>query len=339
MVQVLHARATTTIAIRKKIQQSQKGVHELAKELGINFKTVIKWRKRDHVSDLPFGSKKLRTVLTEIEEKAICIFRKTTNHSLDDCFEALKDTIPKLSRSNLHRCLKRHGLSVLLKEDLTSSSAGKKKFATYEIGYLHIDITEINLADNPKFYLFVAVDRTSKMAVARLYKNQTIENSVKFLKEVIELFPYKIHRILTDNGAQFTYELLLKHLRPQERSDCNSLLKKTKNLRVKSVHPFDLLCKKHSIKHKLTKFRHPWTNGQVERTNRTIKDATTKTYHYDNIIQFEKHLQEFLLVYNFAKRLKSLKFKTPFEFLAEKFKNNPTLFYQNPDHYSRGLNS
>ena len=158
------------------------------------------------------------------------------------------------------------------------------------------------------------------MAVARLYQNQTIENSAKFLKEVIELFPYKIHRILTDNGAQFTYELLLKHLRP------------------KNFHPFDLLCKKHAIKHKLTKFRHPWTNGQVERINRTIKDATTKTYHYDSINQFEKHLQEFILVYNFAKRLKSLKFKTPFEFLAEKFKNNPTLFYQNPDHYSRGLN-
>ena len=62
MVQVLYARATTKIAIRKKIQQSQNGAHELAKELGINFKTVIKWRKRDHVSDLSFGSKKIGTV-------------------------------------------------------------------------------------------------------------------------------------------------------------------------------------------------------------------------------------------------------------------------------------
>ena len=231
----------------KKIKSKKVFLLVIFKELGINFKTVMKWRKRDHVSDLPFGSKKLRTVLTEIEEKAICIFRKTTNHSLDDCFIALKDTIPKLSRSNLHRCLKRNGLSVL--------------------------------------------------------------------------FPYKIHRILTDNGAQFTYELLLKHLRP------------------KNLHPFELLCKKHAIKHKLTKFRHPWTNGQVERINRTIKDATTKTYHYDSINQFEKHLHEFILVYNFAKRLKSLKFKTPFEFLAEKFKNKPTLFYQNPEHYSMGLNT
>ena len=321
MVQVLHARATTTIAIRKKIQQSSKSIDALAKELGINRKTVMKWRKRDHVSDLAFGSKKLRTVLTEAEEKAICVFRKSTNHSLDDCFVALKDSIPKLTRSNLHRCLKRHGLSVLPKEDPKSSPAGKKKFATYEIGYFHIDITEINLENNPKFYLFVAVDRASKFVVARLYQKQTAENSVKFLQEVIELCPYKIHRILTDNGAQFTYALLAKNLRP------------------KSFHPFDLLCKKHAIKHKLTKFRHPWTNGQVERTNRTIKDATTKTYHYESLKHLEKHLNQFMLAYNFAKKLKSLAFKTPFEFLIQEFKKNSKVFHQNPVHYSRGLNT
>ena len=66
---------------------------------------------------------------------------------------------------------------------------------------------------------------------------------------------------MKDNGAQFTYELLLKHLRP------------------KNLHPFELLCQKHAIKHKLTKFRHPWANSQLERINQAIKDATTKTYH------------------------------------------------------------
>jgi transposase-like protein len=241
---------------------------------------------------------------------------------LDDCFIALKDSIPNLSRSNLHRCLKRNGLSVLPKEAKEVVPANqKKKFKEYPIGYFHFDITEINLENNPKFYLFCAIDRTSKFTVTKLYSKQTIENSIQFLREVIELCPYKIHTILTDNGAQFTYELLLKHLRP------------------KAFHPFDLLCKKHAIKHRLTKFRHPWTNGQVERMNRTIKDATTKTYHYNNINQFEKHLQEFILAYNFAKKLKSLNFKTPFEFLIEEFKKTPKVFYQNPVRYSRGLNT
>jgi len=43
------------------------------------------------------------------------------------------------------------------------------------------------------------------------------------------------------------------------------------------------------IEHRLTKVKHPWTNGQVERMNRTIKDATVKRYHYDTHRQFETH--------------------------------------------------
>jgi len=255
--------------------------------------------------------------LTDIEEQAICVFRKSTNLPLDNCFIALKDDIPNLSRSNLHRCLKRNGLSVLPKPD--SANKEKKKFADYQIVYVHIDITEIKIGKD-KFYLFVAIDRISKFVVARLYNRQTNENSIKFLGQVITNFPYKIHTILTDNGAQFTYKLLNANLRP------------------KAFHPFDLLCRKNFIKHKLTAFRHPWTNGQVERFNRTIKDATVKTYHYDGFELLEKHLQEFILAYNFAKKLKSIKFKTPFEFLIEKYKIIPEVFYQNPLHYSRGLN-
>ena len=45
-------------------------------------------------------------------------------------------------------------------------------------------------------------------------------------------------------------------------------------------HLFDRICEEHKIEHRLTKINHPWTNGQVERMNRTIKDATVKRYHY-----------------------------------------------------------
>jgi hypothetical protein len=39
------------------------------------------------------------------------------------------------------------------------------------------------------------------------------------------------------------------------------------------AHAFDFACAQHGIDHRLTKFNHPWTNGQVKRMNRTIKDA------------------------------------------------------------------
>lgn len=52
---------------------------------------------------------------------------------------------------------------------------------------------------------------------------------------------------------------------------------------------------------------HPWTNGQVERMNRTIKDATVKRFHYDGHDQLRRHLDDFIAAYNFARRLKRLR--------------------------------
>jgi transposase InsO family protein len=48
---------------------------------------------------------------------------------------------------------------------------------------------------------------------------------------------------------------------------------------------FDMCCNENGIEHRLTKIKHPWTNGQVERMNRTIMEATVKRYHYDSHAQ------------------------------------------------------
>ena len=71
-------------------------------------------------------------------------------------------------------------------------------------------------------------------------------------------------------------------------------------------HPFDRSCRRFDIEDRLTKPKHPWTNGQVERMNRTIKDATVKRFHYDTHDQLTSHLTDFVCVYNYARRLKTL---------------------------------
>jgi transposase InsO family protein len=48
------------------------------------------------------------------------------------------------------------------------------------------------------------------------------------------------------------------------------------------AHAFEFACAKAGIDQRTTKPKHPWTNGQVERMNRTIKDATVKRFHYDD---------------------------------------------------------
>ena len=59
-------------------------------------------------------------------------------------------------------------------------------------------------------------------------------------------------------------------------------------------------------------------NGQVERMNRTIKEATVKRYHYDTHDQLRQHLGDFVAAYNFARRLKTLKSLTPYEPFAKR---------------------
>ncbi|SDZ17369.1 hypothetical protein SAMN05421755_11521, partial [Nitrosomonas sp. Nm33] len=155
MGQILHGRVRTTEATRRAIQHSQESLNVLAERHGINPKTVAKWKKRDFVHDAPMGPKEpASTVLTK-EQEAMCVaFRRHTLLPLDDCLYALQSTIPHLSRSSLHRCYQRHGISRL--PDVDGDKPAKKKFKKYPIGYFHIDIAEVRTEEG-KLYLFVAI--------------------------------------------------------------------------------------------------------------------------------------------------------------------------------------
>ena len=320
MGNIHHANAKTTARIRQEIQESDETIAQLSARFSLNPKTVSYWRHAGRVTDKKSGPRRPRsTVLTEIEEQVICEFRRLTRFSLDDVFISLKDKIPALTRSNLHRCLVRHGLNRLPSEEKPSRK--KQSFKACDIGFVHVDITEMRIGKH-RFSLFVAIDRVCKYAYVELHERMTQEVARDFLNAVIADFPFKIHTVLTDNGAQFTYALLAAHLRP-----------KTK------IHMFDEACAKHGIKHKLTKFRHPWTNGQVEIMNKKIKAHTTKLYHYETADSLRKHLMAFMLAYNFQRPLKALKYKSPYDSVVEWYTQKPHLFHQNPTQKIMVLNS
>ena len=72
--------------------------------------------------------------------------------------------------------------------------------------------------------------------------------------------------------------------------------------------------------------------SQVERMNRTIKEATVKRYHYDTHRQLETHLQDFINAYNYGKRLKTLRGLTSYEFICKSWTTKPDRFRLNPLH-------
>src|SRR5258705_5216825 len=202
MGQVLQGCATTTEAVRRAIRNSQESMRPLSRRHGINPKTVAKWKKRVSVADLPTGPKEPKSTSLALEDEAIIVaFRKYTLLSLDDCLYALQATIPHLTRSSLHRCLQRHGISRL--PDVEDGKGIKRKVKTYPIGYLHIDIPEVRTAEG-RLYLFVAIDRTSKFAFTELHEKATRSVAADFLRNLIKVVPYKIHTVLTDNGTHFT---------------------------------------------------------------------------------------------------------------------------------------
>lgn len=128
--------------------------------------------------------------------------------------------------------------------------------------------------------------------------------------------PYEIHTVLTDNGIQFA-DL------PKNRDGFTARWR---------GHPFDRLCLEHGIEHRLTKPNHPWTNGRVERMNRTLKEAAVRRSHYDTRLQREDQLADFLDAYNFARRLKTLRGLTPYEDTCKAWADEPERFRLDPVH-------
>src|SRR3954453_24030302 len=131
----LHGSARTTPRVRAELQASQEATRVLAARYGLNLKTVAKWRKRTTTADQPMGPSRPRsTTLTEAEEAIVVEFRRRTLLPLDDVLGCPRGSIPKLSRSALHRCLVRQGLSRLPKDEENASK--RKRFADTKIGYV-----------------------------------------------------------------------------------------------------------------------------------------------------------------------------------------------------------
>jgi hypothetical protein len=200
---------------------------------------------------------------------------------------------------------------------MAGDTPAKQQFKPSPLGYVHIDIAE-GRTEEGKLPLLVAIDRPGKFAYAEWPEEASKMVAAEFLRHLVATVPYNIHTVLTDNGMQFT-----NRTRDPEAFH----------------HIFDRLCQEYGLEPRLTQTNHPWTNGQVERVNRTLKDATVKKYHDQTHNHLKAHLQAFLMAYTFAKRLKTLKGRTPDEYICQCWHKEPERFTMNPYHHTLGLNT
>ena len=303
---VLHANATTTPRTRSYIQRSKKSVTELASELGVCETTIRRWRSRTTVNDRSHQPHRLATSLSAMEETLVCELRTSLQLPLDDIVEVMRRCVNgKLSRSAIHRCLQRHGISQRKKPD--KPSVGVFEQAT--VGFIHFDLKHLPALERRKSYAFVAIDRATRYVYVEILQKRDAKTSVGFLNRFLAHFPHRVHTILTDNGAEFTdrFAVDMKNKPPGKPS---------------GKHPFDLICADHKIDHRLTRPYRPQTNGMVERFNRRLAEAIGREPKRGSARRtFPSHadrdafLNRVVADYN-RTRLKCLGYQAPLEALA-----------------------
>lgn len=301
MLQKLHKNAKTNYAIRLAIKQSGEPISVLASKYQLSWQTVKKWKQREKVEDLSSRPHKTRTTLTQKEEDLILFERKKFKKTVEEIFFNVEGIIPNIYPVKIYRCLARYGLSVL-PDELLKAERRLRKFRKYTIGYLHLDTLYTPKINKKRWYVFTCIDRVAKLAFVWITDRKTKTKGASFLRKVLRFYPYPIHYLLTDNGFEFTYKALAK--------------------KTKKVHPFDQICFKHKIQHRTIKFKHPWTNGMVERFNQKVKNKVFRRYLFANIEDLREKLIDYCNRYNFEVRLKQLGYKTPVIYLKEKFNHS-----------------
>ena len=300
----LHANATTTPKVRAHIQASASSVADLANELGVSETTIRRWRRRSDTTDRSHAPKRRTTKLTLDQEALIRELRLTVGLSLDDIVEVMRRCVePTLSRSAIHRCLKRHGINA--RPPVPKPAVGH--FDPAPVGFIHIDLKHLAQLVGQKSYVFVAIDRATRFVHVEIASRRDSETIAACLERFLEAFPHRVHTILTDNGSEFT----------------DRFAKGQRDGKPSGRHPFDAICQKARIEHRLTRPFHPQTNGMAERFNRRLAEALREAppaSRNGGKNRFNTHDQRNVFIKTFVEnynrtRLRCLDYRAPLETL------------------------
>ena len=296
----IHPNARTTPAVRAAIARSTEPSGVMAKRYGVSTETIRKWRKRggDDCQDHASRPQHLRWRASEEERAIVCELRRMTGFPLDDLTFTLRHFLPHLNRDSIYRILKAEGLGRLPPLSATAPKKSTKKFKTYDLGFIHIAIKHLPklpvVGCGPrKRFLYVAVDRASRIVHLAVKDEETEACATAFLKEAVAAFPFKVTHVLTDRGSCFTADA------------------------------FEQACRALGVEHRTTKPYTPQPNGMVERFNGRIgREVLVMCIGPHDAL--ERLLRGYNLAYN-ARRQRVLKGPSPDDIVRERLKAKPEL--------------
>jgi IS30 family transposase len=322
MQQIYHSNAKTNSNLREHIQHSSAvSNRELAAQFNVSSQTVSKWKNRQSLADSSCRPKNINYALSHILTALIVSIRSQTWLPLDEIFEMLLAENPTISRSSVYRTFIRHKINTV--PQIIKEKA--QLFKAYEPGFLHFDVTYLPQFNGCRSYLFVAIDRATRLMFYAVYDDKSALSTDDFFGKCLDFFPFEITHILTDNGLEFT----------------NRLIKSKKGNLCSKPSLLDIKCSENNIEHRLTKPNSPQTNGMVERANGTIKNNTILKNTYANRPEMEQDLLGFLSFYNLFRRhgslRKELNVKTPFQAVEKWFALKPEIFKIHPNEFKLKL--
>lgn len=236
-------------------------------------------------------------------------------------FEIRKDT--KKCALKIHWQLQKEGIEI---DERTVGKILKKeglvrKYRVRKITYKYIkavrkpgELIEIDVKHVPgkvagrRYFQYTAIDTASRWRYLSVYDEETTYNSIKFLQDVVDLFPHTIQAVKTDNGSIFT----------NYYTSCT----KRSDMSVKTLHALDKFCEWYGITHYLIDPGKPAQNGTVERSHREDQEKFYDQNKFRNIRDLQKKLQIWNTYYNNLEHC-GLGGRSPNEFLANYSKTNP----------------
>ena len=298
----IHSNAATLQKQRYEIQVSNATYRAIAATWHISISTVHTWKHRTDTNDRNCRPHTINYALSAEEQRAVLCLRRL-RVSLDGILDALGEVIPHICRSNIYRLLVREGMNRL--PHANKSEYGV--FKEYAPGFLHIDSFVLPTIDGVKRHCYVAVDRATRLVYLRVYRRQSLEASFDFLLACNEFYPFRIRKVLTDNGKEYAYTYPYTGMGKP----------------ITWVHPFTQLCDELGIEHRRTRPYTPKTNGMVERMIGRIQQETTSWFRYRGSAEMLQSLTDWLVQYNFHRKNRRIGRQTPYEATCKWLKENP----------------
>lgn len=251
---------TTEAYFRQRLVKYAKkhGATEASRQYRISRKTVHKWinrydgtvRSLEDRSHRPHNSPRSHT-----EEELLAIVRRLRRHGWTDLILVYQELVERDGYTRSYGGFKR--VAEWLKKGRTEEKKRQKRknkpYAQAEFPgqKVQIDVKYVPMecaVDGKQYYEFIAVDEYSRWTYRYMYEEKSTYSARDFLIRFLNAFPYKVYRVQTDNGTEFTKQYLVG-----EKSDLTL---------------FEQELKDRGIVYQRIRPATPRHNGKVERQNR-----------------------------------------------------------------------